>query len=101
MIKVFNEMTPERLKKIRNVLVNEIYTNPGIMLNDTIRGDDIADEIDLIEVITDLYEYLHIMVTHRPYNYMFHWANKCGSWVETGGFDKLVNDLRGEENENN
>ena len=91
MIKVFNEMTPERLDKIRYVLVNEIYRNPNIMLNDSIRGDE-YDEIDLIEVITDLYEYLHIMVTHRPYNYMFHWANKCGSWVETGNFDKLVND---------
>ena len=91
MIKVFNEMTPERLDKIRNVLVNEIYRNPNIMLNDSIRGNEYS-EIDLIEVITDLYEYLHIMVTHRPYNYMFHWANKCGSWVETGSFDKLVND---------
>ena len=39
------------------------------------------------------------MVTHRPYNYMYHWANKCGSWVVTGGFDKLVNGVRGEENE--
>ena len=48
MIKVFNEMTPERLAKIRNVLINEIYTNPSIMLNDTIRGDDLADEIELI-----------------------------------------------------
>lgn len=91
MIKVFNDMTPERLDKIRNVLVNEIYRNPNIMLNDTIRGEEYND-IDLIEVITDLYEYLHILVTHKSYNYMFHWANKCGSWVETGNFDKLVND---------
>ena len=91
MIKVFNDMTPERLDKIRNVLVNEIYRNPNIMLNDAIRGEGYND-IDLIEVITDLYEYLHILVTRKPYNYMYHWANKCGSWVETGNFDKLVND---------
>ena len=96
MIKVFNDMTPERLDKIRNVLVNEIYRNPNIMLNDAIRGEEYND-IDLIEVITDLYEYLHILVTHKPYNYMFHWANKCGSWVETGNFDKLVNDQEGKD----
>ena len=96
MIKVFNEMTPERLDKIRNVLVNEIYRNPNIMFNDAIRGEEYTD-IDLIEVITDLYEYLHILVTRQPYDYMFHWANKCGSWVESDFFQKMF--LRGDENE--
>lgn len=91
MIRYFEEMTPERLDKIRNVLVNEIYRNPIITLNDSVRGNDVSD-IDLLEVITDLYEYLHILVKHETYDYMWHWANKSGSWVETGNFDKLVND---------
>lgn len=92
MIRYFEEMTPEKLDKIRNVLVNEVYRNPNITLNDTIRGYDGSSDIDLLEVITDLYEYLHILVKHETYNYMFHWANKSGAWVETGNFDKLVND---------
>lgn len=92
MIRYFEEMTPERLDKIRNVLVNEIYRNPYITLNESIRGDDEFSDIDLLEVITDLYEYLHILVKHETYDYMWHWANKSGSWVETGNFDKLIND---------
>ena len=92
MIRYFEEMTPEKLDKIRNVLVNKIYRDPNITLNDSIRGDDDCNDIDLLEVITDLYEYLHILVKHETYNYMFHWANKSGSHVETGNFDKLVND---------
>lgn len=92
MIRYFEEMTPEKLDKIRNVLVNEVYRNPNITLNDSIRGNDGSSDIDLLEVITDLYEYLHILVKHETYDYMFHWANKSGSWVETGNFDKLVND---------
>lgn len=86
-------MTKEYLAKIREVLIEKVFQNPEIMFNDIIRGED-EDEnyIDLVEIITDLYELLHIEVEKQPYDYMFHWANKIGSWVDTGNFLKLIKD---------
>ena len=74
----------EQLTKIRNYLVDNIFRNPNVMFSDDIQ------EYDLPEVICGLYEELHIAVTGKPYNYMFHWANKCGSWVDTDTFKNLV-----------
>lgn len=53
-----------------------------------------ADEIDLIEVIASLYELLHQMVWGEPYRYMFHWANKCGAWVEDDIFNAYTLDKK-------
>lgn len=46
------------------------------------------NDIDLIEIIASLYEELHREVMGEPYDYMFHWANKSGSWVESDLFEK-------------
>lgn len=81
-------MTKDKLNKIRTYLIDNVFRNPSIMFNDIIR-DDNAD-IDLIEIITDLYEYLHQEIYHEPYDYMFHWANKIGADIETGRFDKII-----------
>lgn len=87
------EINKEYLAKIRGALIEKVFRNPEIMFNDIIRGDDDDnDYIDLIEIITDLYELLHIQVENEPYDYMFHWANKIGSWVETGNFLKSLED---------
>lgn len=83
------EINKEKLFHVRKVLIDNVFRNPTIMLSDEVRGYN-EDDIDLIEVITDLYEYLHILLTGERYDYMFHWANKAGSWVDTGNFDKLV-----------
>lgn len=72
-----NLISIQRLNKIRNYIVINIMRNPDIMFSD-IRDND----VDPIEVIASLYEILHRMITGEPYNYMFHWANKCGSWVK-------------------
>lgn len=85
-------MTKEQLDHIRIILIDDILRNPTIMFNDNIRGIE-NNDIDLISVIVDLYEELHKMVTGEKYNYMFHWANKVGSWVETGEFIKYVNEI--------
>lgn len=80
------KLTKDKLNKIRSYLIDNIYRNPDVMFDDAIRGSDDDNYIDLIEIITDLYELLHIEVYNEPYDYMFHWANKCGSDVDTGKF---------------
>ena len=88
---MMEKLTEDKLNKIRTYLIDNIYRNPDIMFNDAIRGDDYSDKyIDLIEIITDLYELLHQLIEGEEYDYMFHWANKIGAWVETGNFLKLV-----------
>ena len=62
------------------------------MFSEKIRGTT-DDDIDLIEIIASLYEELHREVMGEPYNYMFHWANKCGSWVESDLFEKGAFDV--------
>ena len=86
------KMNKNKLDKIRETLINRIIKNPRIMFSDEIRGSDELqeNEIDLIEIIVDLYEYLHKEVLHEEYNYFFHYANKIGSDIDTGEFDKLI-----------
>ena len=67
----------EKLNYIRKYIVENIMRNSDIMHN-----DDARNYVDLPEVIASLYELLHLIVTGESYEYMFHWANKCGSWVE-------------------
>lgn len=84
-------MKEEELTIIRCWLIEHIFRNGTIMYNDNIRGDDNRiDDIDLIEVIASLYEVLHREVTHEPYEYMFHWANKVGSWCDDQLFINLI-----------
>jgi hypothetical protein len=81
----------EKLYAIRDYLVEEIFRNPNVMFSDQVRGLE-ADTPDLPTVIAGLYEYLNILVEGEPYAYMFHWANKIGSWVEEGDFDIMINE---------
>lgn len=80
-------MTKKKLEKIRNYIVDNIMREPNIMFSDACRGTYDGD-IDLVEIIASLYEELHREVMGEPYDYMFHWANKCGSWVESNLFEK-------------
>lgn len=87
-------LTKEELDNVREYIISNIVRNPNVMFDDNIRNDDYEYAPDLVEVIVNLYELLHIEVTGKEYNYMFHWANKIGSWVDTdinilkGGSDK-------------
>ena len=82
-------ISPEKVDKLREFLIENIFRNPTYMFNDNIRGYS-EEDIDLISVICDMYEYIHILTYNKPYDYMFHWANKCGSWVETGELDEII-----------
>lgn len=81
------EIDENKLDLIKDYLVTQLFRNPEFMY------DEIVEELEIAEIICDLFEYLHILITGKPYSYMFHWANKCGSWVETGDFDKIIEEI--------
>lgn len=82
-------MTKEHLDNIRNYIINNIMRNPDFLFSDEVRGVD-DDDTDLLVVIASLYEELHHEVTGEDYNYMWHFANKYGAYVD----DKLFIDLK-------
>lgn len=86
-------ITKEKVDEIRRYLIEKVFRNPDIMFDDNIRGYKETPEDDLVSIICDLYEYIHVLVYGEKYDYMFHWANKCGSWVETGDFDKIIEEI--------
>ncbi len=85
-------------KKIKETkaLIVEIMRDPNYMFNDSIRGTDNIygqqDMIDLMDLIAYLYELIHELYYNKEYHYMFHWANKCGSWVEEETINDIIND---------
>ena len=86
----------ERCKIIRNWLIDNIFRDDVVMFDDnTVITNDHDINVDLIEVISSLYEELHRLVYGEPYDYMFHWANKVGSWCGSDWFDKII---EGEKN---
>lgn len=85
-------MKMKKLEKIRNYIIDNIMREPKYMFSEEIRGTT-DNDIDLVEIIASLYEELHFEVMGEPYDYMFHWANKCGSWVESDIFEKGVFDV--------
>lgn len=86
----------EFITKVRTWLADELFRNPTVMFNDNIRECRLGngETVDLMEVISCLYEIIHQLQYDKSYDYMFHWANKCGSWVESDFFMKMF--LKGE-----
>ena len=81
-------MTKEELDNITVYIKDNVMSNSRIMFEDAVRGDDKYYDVDLIEVIASLHNMLYKEVTGEYYNYMFHWANKVGSWVYDDLFKK-------------
>ena len=52
-------------------------------------GDEVS-EVDLVDIIASLHNLLYEAVTGERYDYMFHWANKCGSDCNDDIFDKDI-----------
>lgn len=89
-------MTLKELKLVTDWLKYHIIQNPEIMFSDGSRAagkgfrsfrtpegyTTRASAIDLVGVIVYLHNRLSEEITGSPYNYMFHWANKIGSWVD-------------------
>lgn len=74
----YKRITDTQLEEVRVWLIDNVMEDAEIMFSDDIRNA----KPDLVEVVASLYELLHREVTGQSYLYMFHWANKIGSWVE-------------------
>ena len=85
----------KKIEETRAFII-EIMRDPNYMFNDHIRGyDDIYgqnDNIDLMDLIAYLYELIHELYYFEEYHYMFHWANKVGSWVSEENINKIINE---------
>lgn len=85
-------MTDNQLINIRKYLVEHIFRNATALRDENIRycpSDNREHSIDLIDVIATLYNYLEKEVTGAYYDYMFHWANKEGCYVNEHIFDDI------------
>ena len=78
-------MDQKTLNAITQYLINNIFRNPDYMF-DTQHSEDVHS--DLIDIIATLHNYLWECVTGEKYDYMWHWANKCGADCDDN-FDML------------
>lgn len=87
-------MTKDELNAITSWLIENVFRNSHIMFSDDeiMIGDDVIGTPDIIATLHNL---LYEQITGKRYDYMFHWANKVGSWCEDDIFDDM---LKGEEN---
>lgn len=87
-------MTKDELNAITSWLIVNVFRNSHIMFSDDeiMIGDDV---IGMPDIIATLHNLLYEQITGERYDYMFHWANKVGSWCEDDIFDDM---LKGEEN---
>ena len=69
-------MDENELRIIREFIIEKIIREPDMFLK--CLDIDVTEQLDLIDVITGLYNMLHKSVTGEDYDYMWHWANKIG-----------------------
>lgn len=86
-------MTKDELNAITSWLIENVFRNSHIMFSeDEIMIGDVV--IGMPDIIATLHNLLYEQITGERYDYMFHWANKVGSWCEDDIFDDM---LKGEE----
>ena len=73
-------MDENELKIIREFIIDRIIRCPGTFLD--CLDINVTEDLDLIDIITGLYNMLHKSVTGEDYDYMWHWANKIGFWCD-------------------
>lgn len=91
-------MNELELDNLRNWLVENVFRNEDYMFlpyhNHTLvyhNEDEDSDRIsNLLSMVASLYNLLHKEVKREKYDYFFHWANKCGAWVEDNVFDDIL-----------
>lgn len=82
-------LNQKRIKEITKWLKENVYRNPDVMFSDC----DINSDLSLIDVCTALFEELYYLYTGEHYDYMWHWANKVGTWAITYKFSDEGNRL--------
>lgn len=73
-------MDENELRIIREYIIEKIIREPDMFIK--CQNINVDEVIDLIDVITGLYNMLHKSVTGEDYDYMWHWANKIGFWCD-------------------
>ena len=81
-----------KMDKITNWLIGNVFRNSSIMFNDAIRGWDACNDVDLVDIVASLHNLLYESVYGEPYDYMFHWANKVGSGCSDSIFEEMEED---------
>lgn len=77
-------MDKQKLNEITTYLIENVFRNPNIMYTED------NTTLDLLEMIASLHNLLYEEVTGERYDYMFHWANKIGSWIDSDFFDDEI-----------
>lgn len=90
------ELNEAKMRAIRKFIIS-LMRNDTVMYNCYIRGMENEEDVDLMELIAYLYEIIHQLYYHEPYRYMFHWANKVGSWLDEENIEIIINDMMEEE----
>lgn len=81
-------MNKDKLDKITEYLIDNVWRNGDVMFDkECIKEGDVSN---LVDIISSLHNLLHEEVTGERYNYAFHHANKVGSDVDDDIFDKLM-----------
>lgn len=85
-------ISKEELDKITESLIDQVFRNDKIMLNPHNNDDYLVfinkEYVDLIDIIASLHNLLYEAVTGSKYDYMWHWANKVGSWCNDNIFEE-------------
>lgn len=79
----------EQLEQITDYIAHQIMQDHSIMFDEKIRDYE-GNSVDLVEIIAALHNLLYEAVTGIRYDYMFHWANKIGAWVEDDALDEFL-----------
>lgn len=77
------DITAEKIEELKHDIIN-LLRDPTFFYNDAIY------EYNIPEMLTTMFEYIHLMYYKKSYDYMFHWANKCGGWVDTDWYDNYL-----------
>lgn len=75
------------IHEITQWLKYNIFMNNHIMWGDYPDVQVNGQYYDLVDIIASLHNMLCEAITGEPYDYMWHWANKIGSWTEDNAFD--------------
>lgn len=81
-------MNENELRIIREFIIEKIISDPNMFIN--CLDINVTEDLDLIDIITGLYNMLHKSVTGEDYDYMWHWANKIGFWCDDNRLYNLV-----------
>lgn len=80
MYKILNR---NQIDKLKTLIIDNVVMNPNVILNNDNLADDGDPNPDVIDIVVGMFEYIYQLSTGSEYDYMWHYANKVGSWCWT------------------